>query len=103
MNLMMYFVDVYLNTIDIPGGLLLTSPRERDHFVFLDVQKIANGQFSYWVILLAAISALLTVIILFIESEITLLECFKVSLGTNYCQLFLSSAMGTKSLQTKSK
>ena len=85
MNLMMYFVDVYLNTIHIPERLQLTSPQKRDRFVFLDVDKISEGLLSYWIILVSAIPALLTVILLFIESEVTLLECFKVSLETNWC------------------
>ena len=77
MNAMTYSVDVYLNTIHIPERLQLTSEK-RGFYVLPDVDKMSKGSLSYWVIPLAAIPALLTVILLFIESEITLLECYKV-------------------------
>lgn len=78
MNAMTYSVDVYLNTIHIPEKLQLTSSEKRGFYVLPDVDKMSKGSLSYWVIPIAAIPALLTVILLFIESEITLLECYKV-------------------------
>jgi hypothetical protein len=80
MNGIVYAVDVYLKTIHIPERLGLTSPDKRDRFVLPDGDKMSKGDLSYWVILLSILPALLTVILLFIESEVTLLDCFKVYL-----------------------
>ena len=78
MNAITYFLSVYLNTIKIPDQLQPTSMK-RERYIVPDFQKISESRWSYWTILFAAIPALLTVILLFIESEITLLECFKVN------------------------
>jgi hypothetical protein len=78
MNAIVYAVDVYLNTIHIPERLGVTSPEKRDRSVIPDGDKLSKGNISYWVILLSIGPALLTVILLFIESEVTLLDCFKV-------------------------
>ena len=77
MNMVTYFLCVYLNTINIPDGFQPTSPN-RNRLITPDFNAIFQGYFSYGIIPLAAIPALLTVILLFIESEITLLECYKV-------------------------
>lgn len=79
MNAIVYTVDVYLNTIHIPHRLQLTSAEKRDRFVIPDGDKLSEGDISYWVVILSIIPAVLTVILLFIESEVTLLDCFKVS------------------------
>ena len=79
MNVITYFLGVYLNTINIPDGFQPTSPN-RDRLIAPDFSKIFQGFFSYWIIPLAAIPALLTVILLFIESEVALLECYKVNM-----------------------
>ena len=78
MNAITYFLDVYLNTMNTPNGFQPTF-RDRNHLITPDFNKIVQGFFSYGIIPLAAIPALLTVILLFIESEITLLECYKVN------------------------
>lgn len=77
MNGLVYAVDVYLNTIHVPERLKPTSEK-RDRFVLPDLDKMSQGDVSYWVILMSVGPALLTVILLFIESEVTLLDCFKV-------------------------
>jgi hypothetical protein len=79
MNVVTYFLGVYLNTINIPHGFQPTSPR-RNRLITPDFNKMFEGFFSYGIIPLAAIPALLTVILLFIESEVTLLECYKVNM-----------------------
>jgi hypothetical protein len=77
MNVITYFLGVYLNTINIPHGFQPTSPN-RDRLITPDFNGIFQGYFSYGIIPLAAIPALLTVTLLFIESEVTILGCYKV-------------------------
>lgn len=71
MNAVVYSVDVYLKTVDVPE-------KYEPILVLPDGKKMSKGDISYGVIALSAVPALLTVILLFIESEVTLLECFKV-------------------------
>ena len=78
MNGIVYSIDVYLNTIHIPAGLQLTSPEQRDQVVLPDGDKMFKGDVSYWIIPISIGPALFTVILLFIESEVTLIDCFKV-------------------------
>ena len=78
MNGIAYAVDVYLNTIHIPERLQLTSSDKRGRFVLPDGDKMFQGSISYGIIPISIAPALLTVILLFIESEVTLLDCFKV-------------------------
>ena len=78
MNSVVYTADVYLKTIHIPEGLSPTSPEKRGRFILPDGEKMFQGNVSYWIILFSIAPALLTVILLFIESEVTLLDCFKV-------------------------
>ncbi|XP_028395702.1 band 3 anion transport protein-like isoform X2 [Dendronephthya gigantea] len=81
MNGIVYAVDVYLNTIHIPERLKLTSPDKRGRFVLPDGDKMFQGSISYWIIPISIAPAVLTVILLFIESEVTLLDCFKETRG----------------------
>ncbi|XP_046846382.1 band 3 anion transport protein-like isoform X3 [Xenia sp. Carnegie-2017] len=74
MNAVVYSVDVYLKTVDVPE-------KYEPILVLPDGKKMSKGDLSYGVIALSAVPALLTVILLFIESEVTLLECFKQTRG----------------------
>ena len=78
MNGVVYAADVDLETIHIPERLDPTSPDKRGRFILPDGDKMFQGTISHWIILLSIGPALLTVILLFIESEVTLLDCFKV-------------------------
>lgn len=71
-------LDVYINTLQIEFGMILTSPEKRN--LLINPNLSGKGKLDWGMAVLAAFPAFFVVIVVFIETEITVLMCYKVSL-----------------------
>ena len=70
-------LDVYLNTVQLGKlGINLSSPKQR---TWLINPNLGGKGLGWGMAVLAAFPALFVVIVIFIETEITVLMCYKVS------------------------
>jgi hypothetical protein len=70
-------LDVRLNTVQLKHGVSLSSPKNRTWVI--DPNLSGKGKLGWGMAVLAAFPALFVVIVIFIETEITVLMCYKVS------------------------
>ena len=71
-------VNVHLDTIKIKHGIKLSSPEIRSWLI--NPSLSGKGSLGWGMSVLAVFPAFFVVIVIFIESEITALMCYKVSL-----------------------
>ena len=76
MYLLTKLLNVHLSTIEMRHGLGLTSPEKRSWFINPNLS--GNGRLGWSMAILAVFPALFVVIVIFIETEITALMCYKV-------------------------
>jgi hypothetical protein len=76
------FLDVYLNTVQVKSGITLSSPEIRVWLINPNLS--GKGKLDWGMAVLAAFPAVFVVIVIFIETEITVLMCFKVSYYYSY-------------------
>ncbi|CAB3986153.1 anion exchange 2-like [Paramuricea clavata] len=69
------FLDVYLNTVQVKSGITLSSPETRPWLINPNLS--GKGKLDWGMAVLAAFPAVFVVIVIFIETEITVLMCFK--------------------------
>ena len=79
-------MDVYLNTVQLNSGITLSSPKKRSWLI--DPNLSGKGKLSWGMAVLAAFPAFFVVIVIFIETEITVLMCYKVSHYFSYFSCF---------------
>lgn len=71
-------LDVYLNTVELKFGIILSSPEKRTWLI--NPSLSGKGKLGWGMAVLAVFPAFFVVIVIFIETEITVLMCYKVSI-----------------------
>ena len=71
-------LDVYLYKVEIEFGITLSSPGKRTWLI--NPSLSGKGKLGWGMAVLAVFPAFFVVIVVFIETEITALMCYKVSI-----------------------